>query len=120
MTTKRLSRPRRLSPEAREKIRQASISKSGLGSKARNVNPVLAGLREIRIEKGMTQTEVADKAGYGHHLISTSEEGSNDPKLSSVINWAQALGYDLVLKPNQETLPDVELQAIQRLMREPR
>ncbi len=41
-------------------------------------------LKELRKEKGMTQTELGEKLGYGYTAIANYESGRNEPSLSDL------------------------------------
>lgn len=49
-------------------------------------------LKKIRIEKNITQTDLAEKLGVDKSFISNIENGKNNPTLSTITNLAQALG----------------------------
>ena len=68
-------------------------------------NPVsiICELREERIRRGMTQCALAKLTGYHEQEISRWENGHHDPRLSVVVNLADAL---LVIK-----VPPAELKA---------
>jgi transcriptional regulator with XRE-family HTH domain len=52
-------------------------------------------LRELRIEAGWTQRELAGRAGLDHNSVSRLEKGDRtDPPLSVVVRLAEALGAD--------------------------
>lgn len=54
----------------------------------------------------MAQHELAARTGMRQAHISRIENGLVDPKLSSVVNLARALGFELMLVPRR-TLPAV-------------
>ncbi len=49
-------------------------------------------LREVRQEKGLSQEELADRAGLHRTYISQVERGLKSPSLRSLEEIAQALG----------------------------
>lgn len=55
-------------------------------------------LRKIRVEKGITQREVAKNLGVTHMMISHLENGTRIPKLDLFDNWAHFLGVELKLE----------------------
>ena len=66
-------------------------------------------LREIRTEKGLTQEELAFKAGMNVTYLSDLERGRWNPSLAMLVDLAQALGLHptdlvrgLVLDPCQD------------------
>lgn len=59
------------------------------------VNRFPAILRELRQEKGLSQEELADKAGLHRTYISQIERGLKSPSLRSLEQIAEALGVPL-------------------------
>jgi len=57
----------------------------------------IAMLREIRIEKGLSQEAVASLSGFGLNQIWNWENHQTCPTLANVIRWADALGYEFDL-----------------------
>jgi len=58
-------------------------------------------LKEVRIERFLTQQELADKSGIGIVTVSRLESGLQQPRLKTVRRLAAALGVDpadLVIK----------------------
>ena len=51
-------------------------------------------LREARIERFITQQELADKSGLGIVTVSRLENGLQQPRLKNVRKLAAALGID--------------------------
>jgi transcriptional regulator with XRE-family HTH domain len=49
-------------------------------------------LSAIRTDVGMTQDDLAEKAGYSRETISRLENGRKTPTLSTVFDLAQSLG----------------------------
>lgn len=54
-------------------------------------------LREIRIEKGLSQEAFAKLSGFGLNQIWNWEHHQTCPTLANVIRWADALGYEIDL-----------------------
>ncbi len=52
-------------------------------------------LRKMRLEKGMTLQNVAEKTGYSKALISRIENDSVSPSISSLLKIASAVGISL-------------------------
>ncbi|WP_017585503.1 helix-turn-helix domain-containing protein [Nocardiopsis ganjiahuensis] len=75
----------------------------------RRPNPIVDQLARARAQRGISV------AALGHRLLTAAptvhgwESGKHDPRLGSVIAYAEALGYELVLAPKQHrtrpTLP---------------
>jgi transcriptional regulator with XRE-family HTH domain len=65
-----------------------------------NKNEVLLQLgervKEIRIQKGLTQTELANKIGKDHPSINKLENGKVNPSYYFLYEVAQGLGVDLI------------------------
>lgn len=51
--------------------------------------PILAKIRE---EQGMTQLELAQRLGRDQRTISSMETGLREPRISTVVAYARALG----------------------------
>lgn len=69
------------------------------------VPKVIAALKEIRLAWKIPVVSMVKRSGVGD--ISKYENGSHSPRLSSLERWADALGYEIVLrpKPKIETSP---------------
>jgi transcriptional regulator with XRE-family HTH domain len=67
-------------------------------------------LRELRVEAGLTQAQVASGAGVDHPYVSRMESGQRDPHWSTVVRFLAAL---------DATLADLG-DAIERVERESR
>jgi len=55
-------------------------------------------LKQARLEAGLTQSQVAIKLKTGKSAISRIENHAEDIRLSTLINYAQALGKSLKLE----------------------
>ena len=51
-------------------------------------------VRRLRTNRGISQEELADRAGLHRTYISSIERGQRNPALVSIIRLAQALGVD--------------------------
>lgn len=58
-------------------------------------------LRKIRREQELDQSEVAALAGLYPNHISQLETGRRAPTLPTLSMWANALGYELTLRPKE-------------------
>lgn len=60
-------------------------------------------LRELRIEAGLTQDQLADKAGVSRGTVARWEQGTREPSWSNVIALVGALGVECTafLQPPQ-------------------
>jgi transcriptional regulator with XRE-family HTH domain len=54
-----------------------------------------ANLRRLRTAAGLTQMELADRAGINFTAVSRLERGDRDPRLSTVARVARALGVSV-------------------------
>ena len=64
----------------------------------RIVLPIVKRLYEIRLAKHMRRPELAKKLGYAHGQILAWELGKTNPEFRIVVDWAQALGLEIVLR----------------------
>jgi transcriptional regulator with XRE-family HTH domain len=62
-------------------------------------------VRRARIEKGLTQEELAERAGTSQFYVSSLEAGRRNPTVVTVASLAKALGVDHLdlLRPNGES-----------------
>ena len=56
-------------------------------------------LEGARKAVGMTQQELAERAGLSRMTVQRTESGQIDPRISSLLVMAKALGMDLMLLP---------------------
>lgn len=61
------------------------------------MSPIVKLLREIRIEKKITLSNLARNLGTSYGNIADWERGVHEPKVSSLEKWAEALGYEFDL-----------------------
>ena len=69
-------------------------------AKTKKVDPVKAllfKLKKIRLDRGLTAKELAEKAGCSDSTIHAYERGDSIPKLATFIKIVDALGYEIVL-----------------------
>jgi len=62
-------------------------------------------LRAARIEQGLTQVEVAKRAGLSQGTVSAIELSRNEPSLKALFAILEALGLALVLATAQKQTP---------------
>ena len=60
-----------------------------------NPHPMAVKLRRIRLLRGLSQCQLAERIGVGRHDVGNWETGRFDPRLLMATAWANALGYDL-------------------------
>ncbi len=60
--------------------------------------------RKIRLAKGLTQEQLAERSGFSQQYISDLERGCRNPTVVSVYEVAQALGvhYLELLQPDKK------------------
>ena len=66
---------------------------------------LLQKLAAIRTAKKMSQSRLSDLSGLSRMTIVRTELAQIDPRLSTVIVMARALGLDLMLVPKELTVP---------------
>lgn len=54
-------------------------------------------LRRLREERGLTQTDLADRAGVSRQLVGALEAGRHLPRVDAALGLASALGVDVAL-----------------------
>lgn len=138
----------RLSEETRQKLSAAQSARQ----EARRANgptytphSVFKNLEMLRKLLSYPIEDLAIAAGCARESIRRSELGQNSPRFDTVVNWAEALGFELVLSPLpgnkkgkdfQKELEDMErgiqqkmsveaerlrqIAAIQSIMKQPR
>lgn len=61
----------------------------------------------VRNAAGLTQAELAERAGLSRMAVQKAESGTTDPRLSTLQVMARALGMELMLVP-AELRPELE------------
>lgn len=59
-------------------------------------------LRQARLDKGLTQAQLAELLQIGQSYLSQVERGKHDIKASTLIEWARVLELELMLVPRQQ------------------
>lgn len=62
---------------------------------------IMQQLRQLRICQGMSQEALSQKAGYWRGTVGRWENGQNNANDKALTDLAQALGYEIVLRPKQ-------------------
>lgn len=70
-------------------------------SLSRDRDAVIRMLADRRRELGLSQIDLCRLINTGQNMISHWETGRHDPRLSKVLKWADALGYELVIRPRR-------------------
>lgn len=73
----------------------------------RPIDPIVAELRDRRIEQGISQTVLAARFGAKQRALASRELGVNPPDLPTARRWAAALGAGLTLDHLSESGPAV-------------
>lgn len=72
------------------------MSKPYLGAEERHGGPTLrafgTALAELRVARGLSQLELARRAGMTQPYVSYHENGQIDPRLTGIVRLAAALG----------------------------
>jgi transcriptional regulator with XRE-family HTH domain len=63
---------------------------------------IIEQLRRERRAREITQEVVAHLSGYDRVQINQYELGKTSPRLDTISNWADVLGFQLVLQPKEE------------------
>lgn len=69
--------------------------------KSRSKFRVVRELAEARVRHEVARVDLGEAAGYHHMMIGRYERGETTPSLKTLCDLADALGYDVVLKPKQ-------------------
>lgn len=73
-------------------------------------------IREARREAGLTQAELAARAGVTQPVVARLEQPSSNPTLATIESVLDAAGYELELRAARRARPPVdESQIIERL-----
>ena len=62
-------------------------------------HPIVKELRRIRIDNKLSQCALASDLDIGQNVLSFREMGRVSPQLNTLSEWADALGYEIALKP---------------------
>jgi transcriptional regulator with XRE-family HTH domain len=71
------------------------------------VRQLAQALKEARVARGITQRELAERAGFGQNRLALIEAGQVDLRTSTLVQLARALDLELVLTPRR-VLPAVQ------------
>ena len=63
------------------------------------MNDVIKALKDARLDKKLKQSELGSKLGLPQSHISKIEQGTTDPRLSTVTDMARLLDLELMLIP---------------------
>ncbi|MGB6103257.1 MAG: helix-turn-helix transcriptional regulator [Pusillimonas sp.] len=63
------------------------------------INSLASELETVRKASGLTQGQLAARAGLNRMTVQRLESGALDPRLSTVLEMARAMGMELLLVP---------------------
>jgi len=52
-------------------------------------------LRTARVDRGVSQTQLAELTGYTQSQVSAHERGAHDPRIATLVVYAKALGISV-------------------------
>ena len=58
---------------------------------------MVAELKQARLDIDRAPADIAGSAGLEYGVIASTEAGVSQPRLTTIIRWADVLGYDLRL-----------------------
>ena len=56
-------------------------------------------LADARVEQGIARVDLAEAAGYHVMILGRYERGEATPSLQRLVDWAEALGFEITIKP---------------------
>lgn len=90
-----------LGEESREMMwalrRQGRYNSSGPLSREQRARQIINALKAARVRAGLTIVDVAARAGVHKSVIGKFENETTDPRLSTLLRYADAVNVDLVL-----------------------
>lgn len=66
-----------------------------------NIDPLIERLVGIRMGWGMSIPEIASRCNLCENTFYMLETGYRDPTFKVLVRWAEVLGYDLSLRPQE-------------------
>lgn len=69
------------------------------------MNTLVQQLIALREEQQITQAALSERSGLSRMTIVRTEKGQIDPRLSTILVMARALGLELMLVPSELTQP---------------
>jgi transcriptional regulator with XRE-family HTH domain len=66
-----------------------------------DISTIAGRLRKARLEKRLSQTELAQKLGVTQGTVSRAEQGRGDLRVGTLLEIARALDLDIVLAPRR-------------------
>lgn len=71
------------------------------GTKKKSRYGVVNRLAEIRVERNIARIDLAEHVGYHVMVIGRYERGESTPSLQRLVDWCDALGLELALRPKE-------------------
>ena len=66
-------------------------------------------LKKVRVEKGLTASELSLITGIGQRGIYKVENGETDPKLSTILKLCKALGVKVSFSPEFSSIKELKV-----------
>ena len=85
---------------AKEEAKKEPVKRAPGKKAVKKVDPTKAfclRLKKVRLDRGLTIKELAEKAHVSDSTIQSYEKGEYAPKLTTIIKVVDALGYKIVL-----------------------
>ena len=89
--------PRLGEDSVRRLVRQGRYNARGDASREQQVRQLIGALRDARRRRNLTIADVAVRAGVHKSVIGKFENETTDPRLSTLLRYADALNVDLSL-----------------------
>lgn len=61
-------------------------------------HPIIEQLREVRRNRNLSQDQLSAAIGTAQNNLCRCEKGHHFPRLDTISAWAEALGFEIVLK----------------------
>jgi len=71
-------------------------------SRSFNTHPLIGSLRKERMSRGLSLRKFSKRVGYCPSMVGEWERGARRISLDALVNFAQALGFELVLASAEE------------------
>ncbi|GGJ75045.1 hypothetical protein GCM10010123_01290 [Pilimelia anulata] len=64
-------------------------------------------LRRVRRERGLSQAAVGERIGTTQSAVARMETGESDPRLSTLVRFADAVGAEVIVRPAEPAAPSL-------------
>lgn len=85
-----------------------------MGREERYVDPMVAELKQIRVDNKVQQQAAASEIGIGASMLSAYENGAVSPQLATIRAWSARFGRDVVLTSKSSTTASVSDEILGR------